>query len=189
MTACCVGSIWTGVPHSLRLTFHVPPHAQTLRSVCSVIAFYSLASPTIWGWVYLYVCRQASLTYLCPKLLLSLYFITLLGFFLLLFIHTQNNRYFRSLYKRAIPHDLWLIGAFDQRGFAPVGHCIQQVAFDHYRRTSLVHRPYTRWAGNDIRFVAIPLWLAKYCLYVMVSISLITPGSVSAFSLFSSVNI
>ncbi len=60
------------------------------------------------------------------------------------FTHLQNNRYFRSLYKRAVPHDLRLIGAFDQKGFAPVGHYIQQVAFDHYRRTSLVHRPYTR---------------------------------------------
>ena len=38
-------------------------------------------------------------------------------------------------------------------------------------------------------FVAIPHWLAKYRLYAMVSVSLFTPGSGSAFSLFSSVNI
>ena len=47
MTACCECSIRTRVSPSLRLIFYVPPHASVLLSVCSVIAFYSLASPTI----------------------------------------------------------------------------------------------------------------------------------------------
>ena len=75
MTACRECSIRTRVSPSLRLIFYVPPHASVLLSVCSVIAFYSLASPPIWGvyicnvgtyvgtsadaymWVHLYVCR------------------------------------------------------------------------------------------------------------------------------------
>jgi hypothetical protein len=159
-------SVRSGLEFSFTPTdFSVPPHASALCSVCSVLAFYSLASlqfgvgisvslayiyviyPPLpphhfrCGHICVYVDRRVNI-YL-PKLLFIRVHYCTGGFWFCLFI-SKINRYFRSLYKRAFSHDLWLIGSFDQRGFAPVGHCIQQVAFDHYRRTSLVHRPYTR---------------------------------------------
>ena len=141
MTACCECSIRTRVSPSLRLIFmylHTPVYCALY--VASQLS--TLWPPPQFGVGISVYMQIGGLTYIFQN---CYYPRTLLHWWVfVVFIHIQNNRYFRSLYKRAFPHDLWLIGAFDQRGFAPVGHCIQQVAFDHYRRTSLVHRPYTR---------------------------------------------